>query len=224
MMGMRLLAIHEGDLSGTIVHPALIHAAHVCGFAAWQVQHSRFSCGTEDYLLRLAEDALAGLENERDKSPNWFFSCIYVYIALGGFHLFRRHLEPYMNYLRRAADLINNSDVQSMIDEFLTSDYPVPHAEMGPYVGAINTAEGAKSQILEDQFDNFFLEVVYAVAKVAFFDWSTAPFLGRAALLNDSVGTQLARLKVRFAEVLSWILLTMRIQCRRIPRGHLALP
>jgi hypothetical protein len=144
IMNVRVRAIYEGDLSGTLVHPTIIHVAHIGGFLVWQEQHSHFSCGTEAYLLQIAEDALLSLESEGSQSPNWFFSCIYVYTALASCHMLRRYLDPCLDYLRRATDLVNSVDTKSMIEELLASDYPVSRAETGPYAEAINTPEGMK--------------------------------------------------------------------------------
>jgi hypothetical protein len=202
-MGMRIWAIYEGDLSGTLVHPALIHVAHLGGFAVWQQEHSRFSCGTEEYLLRLAEDSLADLEKEQDKSRNWFLTCTYVYTAIAGYHLWCRRVDMYLEYLHRATDLVNNFDVESIIDEFLASEYPISRAETGPYAMTFSTSEGKRSPMSSERFFDSIIEIVCAIARVANFDWSTAPILGRACYLHDAIGTQLSRLKVRFTKVYS---------------------
>jgi hypothetical protein len=143
LMGMRIIAILQGDTSTTLVHPALIHAIHLCGFVIWQERNARFSVGTEDYLRQIAEDALARLEAEGDRGQlNWLCTRVHVYCAMAGYHLWGRRIQPYLEYLKNAAQVVNTIDVKSIIDNFLATDNSASRSQNGPSVEAHTTAEG----------------------------------------------------------------------------------
>jgi hypothetical protein len=140
-MGTRVLALLAGDMSGSLIHPALVHVAHLSGFAIWQERHACFSLGTEEYLRQVAEDALASLELEGDHADN-FCPRIHMYTTLAGYHLQGRRIEPYQSYLHLATDLINRVDVTTMFDEFLAAGYPTSRTDTGPHVQAVSPLEG----------------------------------------------------------------------------------
>jgi hypothetical protein len=67
------------------------------------------------------------------------------------------------------------------------------------------------------------VEIVCAIAKVAFFDWSMSLSTGRVPFVNETVATQLARLKVGVAKELVTPLMITSLY-RTTQYGDLAAP
>lgn len=94
-------SIELGDLSGQVVHPVLVHLAHLWGCVFWQQSHSRH-VRDETIHLKLALDAL---DDQTRRAPN-VVEALQAYTLLTGYAYFRRDTKSGHDYARCAAELV----------------------------------------------------------------------------------------------------------------------
>jgi hypothetical protein len=144
MSRLRLYALWKGDLSNTMVHPAMVHVADLFGFLLWQTQNAQFSLGTEEYLRLVAEEALAQLESTEDgRVQNCVATRLQVYCAHAGYHFYARRIDTCREYLSRALAVVNRIGTGTIVNQALGAHFEPDQKENGPHIEARNKEEGA---------------------------------------------------------------------------------
>jgi hypothetical protein len=143
MSRLRLYALWMGDLSGTMIHPAMVHAATLFGFLLWQADNAQFSLGTEEYLRLLAQESLAQLEVTDDQHiQNHVATRIQVYCTLAGYHFYARRIDQCREYLQQALHVVNRAGTATILKQALEAKFDSSQTEGGPYLEARNMEEG----------------------------------------------------------------------------------
>ena len=101
----KVQAVISGDLSGRIVHPALVHLAQLVGAFLWKLHHK-----TE--VLIVSEDmemlkVLGALEYPPDP-----VTLLVIYIVLGEYLYFKRQTEAGRLYLVKASQVMTAQELQ----------------------------------------------------------------------------------------------------------------
>lgn len=101
----KLKAIKEGDYSGKVVHPALIHLAQLIGGVFW-LMHSR-----SDALIINEEIELRNTQRALDHLPDPA-TMLSIYCLLAWYHLYKRQLEDGRNMLVKGYQHVMEYDLQ----------------------------------------------------------------------------------------------------------------
>ncbi|KAJ3520271.1 hypothetical protein NM688_g9187 [Phlebia brevispora] len=98
-------AVKEGDFSGEIVHPTMVHLAQLIGGALWRMTHKEGAViVSEELELR---NALSALTNPPEPATQVSINCL-----LAWYFLFKRQLEDGRAYLVKAYQIVADFGLQ----------------------------------------------------------------------------------------------------------------
>lgn len=98
-------AIRNGDFSGRVIHPAMVHAAHLLGSLLWRV-HTRTPVSV------INEDVEIGAILNSLSDPPEPITLIIVYYLLAWYNLYLRQVDIGREYMGKAAQVIISHNMQ----------------------------------------------------------------------------------------------------------------
>ena len=107
-------ALRRGDLSGALIHPALVPIATLIGFVYWQDNHEHFDSGREDGLLEAAEASLMLLRAE-STSHDRLLSLMQAYTLMGLYLFWQSRVALGYDSLHKAAEIVGRLDLPATL-------------------------------------------------------------------------------------------------------------
>ncbi|EKM55428.1 uncharacterized protein PHACADRAFT_161409 [Phanerochaete carnosa HHB-10118-sp] len=101
----KLNAIRNGDFSGQVIHPSMVHAAQLLGSLLWRA-HTK-----TDVLVVNEEVEMGAILNSLSEPPD-SATLVVIYCLLAWYTLYLRQIDPGREYMAKAANVLISNNLQ----------------------------------------------------------------------------------------------------------------